>query len=106
MFRNFNRCSTACFPFYNGAISQDRFLGVNMATVTPIHIDFMIEDSEMETLPSSKAGSGKHSWCRCYDAECVKASEDRCRSEGEIQCQQEPGGSVINIAPDSQTITI
>lgn len=64
MFRNFSSDAlTSCFPFYNAEISHKTgvFLGENLATLTPIYIDFydrkLIENGNIAVF--GKSGSGK-----------------------------------------------
>lgn len=110
MFRNFSSDAlTACFPFYNAELSHKTgvFLGVNMATVTPIYIDFydrkILGNGNLTVF--GKAGSGKTFLVSLLT---MRSALRQVRTvivdpEGEYsKLTRALGGSVINIAPDSQ----
>ncbi len=109
MFRNFSSDAlTACFPFYNAELSHKTgvFLGVNMATATPIYIDFydrnILGNGNLTVF--GKAGSGKTFLVSLL---CMRSALQQVRTvivdpEGEYtKLTRALGGSVINIAPQS-----
>jgi len=111
MFRNFNSGTlTACFPFYNSQVSHSTgvFCGVNLATMTPVLIDFY----DREILTSSnlsvfgQSGSGKTFFVSLLT---LRSTLKGVRTviidpEGEYsKLTDAVGGSYIRIAPDSET---
>lgn len=110
-YRNFNSGAlTACFPFYNSEISHEDgiFTGVNLATMTPVLIDFY----DRKLLPNSnltvfgKSGSGKTYFVSLLT---LRSTLKGIRTviidpEGEyVNLTKAVGGSHIYIAPDSET---
>jgi conjugal transfer ATP-binding protein TraC len=110
-YRNFNSGAlTACFPFYNSEISHKTgvFLGVNLATMTPILIDFYdrqaLNNGNMTVF--GQAGSGKTFLVSLLT---LRSALKGVRTviidpEGEYtKLTKALGGSHIYIAPDSNT---
>lgn len=111
MYRNFNSGAlTACFPFYNSEISHKTgvFLGVNLATMTPVFIDFydrsVLNNSNLTVF--GQAGSGKTFFVSLLT---LRSTLKGIRTtiidpEGEYyKLTKAVGGSHIYIAPDSKT---
>lgn len=111
MFRNFNSGAlTACFPFYNSEISHPTgvFCGVNLATATPVFIDFydrMVLNNGNATV-IGQAGSGKTFFVSLLT---LRSSLKGVRTviidpEGEyVPLTKALGGHHIFISPDSPT---
>lgn len=110
-FRNFNSGAlTACFPFYNSEISHKTgvFCGVNLATMTPVLIDFydrnMLNNGNLTVF--GQAGSGKTFLVSLLT---LRSALKGVRTviidpEGEYKkLTKAIGGSHIYIAPDSNT---
>lgn len=110
-YRNFNSGAlTACFPFYNSEISHPDgvFTGVNLATMTPVLIDFY----DRNLLPNSnltvfgKSGSGKTFFVSLLT---LRSTLKGVRTviidpEGEYRgLTKAVGGTHVYIAPDSPT---
>ena len=110
-YRNFNSGAlTACFPFYNSEISHKDgiFTGVNLATMTPVLIDFY----NKKLLPNSnltifgKSGSGKTFFVSLLT---LRSALKGIRTviidpEGEYgRLTKAVGGSHVYIAPESET---
>lgn len=111
MWRNFNSTAlTACFPFYNSEISHDDgvFCGVNLATRTPIFIDFYdrkILNSGNFTV-FGQTGSGKTFFVSLLTLRSIfkGIKTTIIDPEGEYKSLTEAvGGSHIYISPDSET---
>lgn len=110
MYRNFNSGAlTACFPFYNSEISHKTgvFCGVNLATMTPVLIDFydrnVLNNSNLSVI--GQAGSGKTFFVSLLTLRSVLKGVRTfiIDPEGEYKKITEAvGGSNIVIAPDSQ----
>lgn len=111
MYRNFNSGSlTACFPFYNSEISHKTgiFCGVNLATMTPVLIDFYDRDvlNNSNLTVFGQAGSGKTFFVSLLT---LRSALKGVRTviidpEGEYKkLTIAVGGSHIYIAPDSKT---
>lgn len=111
MYRNFNSGAlTACFPFYNSEISHKTgiFCGVNLATMTPVLIDFydrnVLNNSNLTVF--GQAGSGKTFFVSLLT---LRSALKGVRTviidpEGEYKkLTKAVGGSHIYIAPDSDT---
>lgn len=111
MYRNFNSgAMTACFPFYNSEISHKDgvFLGVNLATMTPVLINFydrkVLNNSNLTVF--GQAGSGKTFFVSLLT---LRSTLKGVRTviidpEGEYtKLTKAVGGSHIYIAPDSET---
>lgn len=111
MLRNFNSGAlTACFPFYNSEISHPNgvFMGVNLATNTPMFINFydrkLMANSNFTIF--GKSGSGKTFF---VSALTLRSTLKGVRTtiidpEGEYTGLTESlGGSFVRIAPDSPT---
>lgn len=111
MYRNFNSGAlTACFPFYNSEISHNTgvFCGVNLATMTPVLIDFydrkVLYNSNLTVI--GQAGSGKTFFVSLLT---LRSTLKGIRTviidpEGEYRkLTKATGGSHIYIAPDSDT---
>ncbi len=110
MFRNLNSGAlTACFPFYNSEISHTTgvFCGVNLATATPVFIDFydrsLLNNSNVTVF--GQAGSGKTFFVSLLT---MRSALRGIRTviidpEGEYKkLTKALGGSHIYIAPDSE----
>lgn len=110
-FRNFNSGAlTACFPFYNSEVSHKTgvFCGVNLATMTPVFIDFydrsVLNNSNLTVF--GQAGSGKTFFVSLLT---LRSALKGIRTviidpEGEYKkLTKAVGGSHIYIAPDSNT---
>jgi conjugal transfer ATP-binding protein TraC len=111
MYRNFNSGAlTACFPFYNSEISHKTgiFCGVNLATMTPVLIDFYDRDvlNNSNLTVFGQAGSGKTFFVSLLT---LRSALKGVRTviidpEGEYKkLTKAVGGSHIYIAPDSPT---
>lgn len=111
LYRNFNSGSlTACFPFYNSEISHKTgvFCGVNLATRTPVLIDFydrkILNNSNLTVF--GQAGSGKTFFVSLLT---LRSTLKGIRTiiidpEGEYRkLTKAVGGAHIYIAPDSDT---
>lgn len=111
MFRNFNSGAlTACFPFYNSEVSHKTgvFCGVNLATMTPVLIDFydrnVLNNSNLTVF--GQAGSGKTFFVSLLT---LRSALKGIRTviidpEGEYKkLTKAVGGRHIYIAPDSDT---
>lgn len=107
-YRNINTGAlTSCFPFYNAEISHDNgtFIGVNMATATPIYIDFYNKDilDNANMFVFGKAGSGK---TFCVSLLTMRSVINGVKSviidpEGEYKkVTDASGGAYIELAPD------
>lgn len=109
LFRNLNSgAMTACFPFYNSEISHPNgvFVGVNLATMTPVFIDFydrsLLNNSNLTVF--GQAGSGKTFFVSLLT---MRSALRGVRTvivdpEGEYKkLTRALGGSHIYIAPDS-----
>lgn len=110
LFRNFSsEALTACFPFYNAEISHKTgvYVGVNLATKTPIYIDFydrhILTNGNLSVF--GKAGSGKTFFVSLLTARSVlkKVRTVIVDPEGEYnKLTRALGGAVIDISPGSQ----
>lgn len=110
-YRNFNSGAlTACFPFYNSEISHKTgvFCGVNLATMTPVLVDFydrnVLNNSNLTVF--GKAGSGKTFFVSLLTLRSVLKGIRTViiDAEGEYgKLTRAVGGSNIVIAPDSPT---
>ncbi|BBW98905.1 VirB4 family type IV secretion system protein [Geobacillus subterraneus] len=111
MFRNFSSGAlTACFPFYHSEISHDTgvFCGVNLATMTPVFIDFydrsILNNGNMTVI--GQAGSGKTFFVSLLT---LRSALRGVRTvvidpEGEYRpLTHALGGHYVSIAPDSPT---
>ncbi|TCK01323.1 UNVERIFIED_ORG: uncharacterized protein DUF87 [Anoxybacillus amylolyticus] len=111
MFRNFNSGAlTACFPFYHSEISHDTgvFCGVNLATMTPVFIDFydrsILNNGNLTVI--GQAGSGKTFFVSLLT---LRSALRGVRTvvidpEGEYRpLTNALGGHYVSIAPDSPT---
>lgn len=109
-FRNFNSGAlTATFPFYNSEISHETgvFTGVNLATMTPVLIDFFNRDKlkNGNLTVFGKSGSGKTFLVSLLT---LRSTMKGIRTviidpEGEYpKLTKAVGGSHIFIAPDSE----
>jgi conjugal transfer ATP-binding protein TraC len=111
MYRNFNSGAlTACFPFYNSEISHKTgvFCGINLATMTPVLIDFydrsVLNNGNLTVF--GQAGSGKTFFVSLLT---LRSALKGVRTviidpEGEYKkLTKAVGGSHIYIAPDSDT---
>jgi len=112
MYRNFNSGAlTACFPFYNSEVSHKTgvFCGVNLATMTPVLIDFydrsVLNNSNLSVI--GQAGSGKTFFVSLLTLRSVLKNVRTfiIDPEGEYRkITHSVGGSNIVIAPDSDTM--
>lgn len=111
MYRNFNSGAlTACFPFYNSEISHKDgvFVGVNLATMTPVLLNFYDRKvlNNANATVFGQAGSGKTFFTSLL---ILRSTLKGVRvviidPEGEyIKLTKAVGGSVVSIYPDSQT---
>lgn len=111
MFRNFSSGAlTACFPFYHSEISHDTgvFCGVNLATMTPVFIDFydrsILNNGNVTVI--GQAGSGKTFFVSLLT---LRSALRGVRTvvidpEGEYRpLTHALGGHYVSIAPDSPT---
>lgn len=111
MLRNFNSGAlTACFPFYNSEISHKDgvFMGVNLATSTPVFVNFydraLLANSNFTVF--GKSGSGKTFFVSLLT---LRSALKGIRTtiidpEGEyVKLTKALGGSHVYIAPDSPT---
>jgi len=109
MYRNFSSDAlTACFPFYNAEISHKTgvYAGVNLATATPIYIDFydrkILQNSNLSIF--GQAGSGKTFLVSLLTMRSalkgIRTVIVDAESEYGKLCRN-LGGSVILIAPGS-----
>ena len=111
LYRNFNSGAlTACFPFYNSEISHKTgvFCGVNLATMTPVLIDFydrgVLNNSNLTVF--GQAGSGKTFFVSLLTLRSVLKGVRTTiiDPEGEYHLiTKAVNGSLIYIAPDSKT---
>lgn len=109
MFRNFNSGAlTACFPFYNSEISHKTgvLCGVNLATMTPIFIDFfdrkILDTSNFTVI--GKSGTGKTYFLKMLSTRMALKGVRVVfiDPEGEYKkLTAELGGKTIVIAPNS-----
>lgn len=110
-YRNFSSGAlTACFPFYNSEISHEDgvFIGVNLATMTPVLVDFydrkLLSNSNFTVF--GKSGSGKTFFVSLLT---LRSTLKGVRTviidpEGEyVNLTKALGGSHVYIAPDSPT---
>ena len=110
-YRNFSSGAlTACFPFYNSEISHEDgvFIGVNLATMTPVLVDFydrrLLANSNFTVF--GKSGSGKTFFVSLLT---LRSTLKGVRTviidpEGEyVNLTKAVGGSHVYIAPDSPT---
>lgn len=109
-FRNFNSGAlTACFPFYNSDISHKNgvFIGINLATRTPVLIDFydrsILNNSNASVF--GQAGSGKTFFVSLLT---LRSALKGIRTviidpEGEYKnLTKKMGGAYIKLAPNSK----
>lgn len=109
-FRNFNSGAlTACFPFYNSEVSHKNgvFVGVNLATMTPVFIDFFnknLENGNMTVF--GKSGSGKTFFVSLLILRSLLKGVRHViiDAEGEfVELTKAVGGSNILLSPNSDS---
>ena len=110
-YRNFSSGAlTACFPFYNSEISHEDgvFIGVNLATMTPVFINFydrnVLANSNFTVF--GKSGSGKTFFVSLLTLRSTLKGIRTVIIDPEkeyVRLTKAVGGSHISIAPDSPT---
>ena len=109
MFRNFSSDAlTSCFPFYNAEISHKTgvYMGVNLATATPIYIDFydrnLLTNGNIAVF--GKAGSGKTYLVSLLTSRSALKQIRTIIIDPEaeyVKITKALGGAVIDISPGS-----
>lgn len=109
-FRNFNSGAlTACFPFYNNEIYHETgvYCGVNLATWTPVSIDFYDRNKIINgnITVFGETGSGKTFWVSILTMRSVLRGIKTVIIDPESEYRKMTnafGGSLIDLATDSK----